>query len=261
MPYARNGAVSLYYEAAGDAGAPALVLAHGAGGNRMIWWQQVPHFARRHRVLSFDHRGFGRSGGSGADFHPRHFAADLRAILDAAGVSRAALVCQSMGGWTGLRTAVETPERVRALVLCGTPGGLMTPEVQEAMRAIGERARREGIRGTPALAPDFPERRPDLAYLYDQINGLNPGLPPEALARLGDAEGRLDPGRLEGYAVPTLLVAGEHDLLFPPDALRAVCRCIPGCAWSEVPRAGHSTYFEEPEAFHRIVDRFLAEHP
>lgn len=263
MPYAVHASVSIYYETFGElSGAhPAVVFAHGAGGNRLSWWQQVPVFAERHRVLAFDHRGFGRSACAVDEFHPRHFADDLRCILDAAGVDRAALVCQSMGGWTGLRLAVEHPERVAALVLCGTPGGLMTREVLDAMRRIGQRTEGEGIRANAALAPDYPRRRPDMTLLYDQINGLNPGLPPAALARLGDERARIDPARLEGYAVPTLLVAGQHDALFPPEALREVQRAIPGSEWCEIPRAGHSTYFEEPQRFNEVVADFLARHP
>ena len=59
MSYAENGNAKIYYETYGDG--PALVFAHGAGGNASSWWQQVPHFAERYRVITFDHRGFGRS--------------------------------------------------------------------------------------------------------------------------------------------------------------------------------------------------------
>src|SRR5262245_21403483 len=101
MPYVERLQASIYYETCGDG--PALVFAHGAGANTRVWWQRVRAFARRNRVLTFDHRGFGRSrcepGAETAD----HFGADLAAVLDHAGIDRAALVCQSMGGWTGLQ--------------------------------------------------------------------------------------------------------------------------------------------------------------
>jgi hypothetical protein len=56
--FARDGA-ELYYEVHGDG--PPLVLAHGAGGNHMSWWQQVPHFRERYRRVTFAHRGFAPS--------------------------------------------------------------------------------------------------------------------------------------------------------------------------------------------------------
>jgi len=255
MPYAKRGNTSLYYEVHGDG--LALVFAHGAGGNTLIWFQQVPHFARTRRVVTFDHRGFGRSSCAPAEFHAREFADDLRAILDAAGIERAALVCQSMGGWTGLRTAVESPDRVSALVLSGTPGGVLPPKVLEAFARVGRIAAGEGIRGGPALAPDFPAREPALALLYDQISALNPGLPPGGLATL--AQARLEPAQLAGFRVPTLMVSGVHDQLFPPDALKEAAAHIPGCRLVSFAGAGHSPYFEAAPRFNALVGEFLAE--
>jgi len=255
MPFVQRPYTTLYYESRG-AGAP-IVFAHGAGGNTLIWWQQVPWFERKNRVLTFDHRGFGRSVCVAGHFHAREFAADLRAILDHAGVERAALVCQSMGGWTGLRAALEMPDRIACLVLSGTPGGVFTPKIGEAFRRVARTAAGEGIRGGPALAPDFPAREPELAFLYDQISGLNPGLSPAALATL--AEARIEPADLAGYAVPTLMVVGEHDQIFPPDALKEAAALIPGCRVFDFAGAGHSPYFEDAPRFNRVVADFVAE--
>ena len=259
MPHVQRPYATLYYElhAAAGADAPALVLAHGAGGNTLIWWQQVPFFARTHRVIVIDHRGFGRSTCVPGHFHPREFAEDLRAILDHAGVERAALVCQSMGGWTGLPFALAFPERASALVLSGTPGGVLTPKLVEAFRNVGRLAAQEGIRGNRALAPDFPEREPARAFLYDQIAGLNPGLPPTSLALL--AQTRVDLAQLADHRVPTLMISGEHDALFPPDALKEAAAQIPGCRVVDFAGAGHSPYFEDAPRFNRIVADFLRE--
>ena len=119
MPTIEREGAALYYETHGSG--PAVVFVHGSGGSALSWWQQIPHFAKRHRVVAFDHRGFGRSTCRTRSLDPRHFADDLAAILDAAGVARAALVCQSMGGWTGLPFALAHPERTAALVLAGRP--------------------------------------------------------------------------------------------------------------------------------------------
>ena len=78
MPVVRREGAELYYEVHGDG--PAIAFAHGSGGNTLIWWQQVPHFAKSRRVLVYDHRGWGRSRCDPAELHPRHFASDLAAI-------------------------------------------------------------------------------------------------------------------------------------------------------------------------------------
>jgi pimeloyl-ACP methyl ester carboxylesterase len=235
------------------------VLAHGAGGNAMSWWQQIPYFAKRYTVVTFDHRSFGRSTCPPEAFHPRFFADDLIRILDALGIERTPVVCQSMGGWTGLRTALHYPERVSCLVLGDTPGGLFDEQILGSLVKIGDRTRGEGLASATALAPDFPVRNPELAFLYDQINQLNTEVDLAALPRLFDEEARILPEALSGFSIPTLVLIGEHDLLFPPDLLRHVVELIPGAQTCEFPSVGHSTYFEDPTTFNRRVDAFISE--
>lgn len=261
VPHVETRNAKIYYEAHGPADAPAVVFAHGAGGNRVSWWQQVPDFARDQRVVAFDHRSFGRSACEPGHFTTTEFAADLLAVLDAERIERAALVCQSMGGWTGLRTSLDHPQRVRALALCSTPGGLFDARVGEALATIGQRVSGEGIQARAALAPDFPQRRPDLTHLYAQISELNTGVDTAAMsAALFAAEARIDPAALRDFAIPTLVIAGAHDLLFPIEMMRHVAELIPGAELRELPDCGHSTYFEEPATFNRIVGAFVRAH-
>jgi pimeloyl-ACP methyl ester carboxylesterase len=256
MSSVESHGVALYYEASGQG--PALVFAHGAGGNSLSWWQQVPYFARTHRVIAFDHRGFGRSRCAPDDFQPARFGADLCAILDAEQIDRAALVCQSMGGWTGLQTALHYPERVRCLVLGGTPAGVYTEGVAQCFADLGRRTSEAGILANAAVAPDFPAREPERTHLYDQISGLNPALPPNALGRLPATKISLED--LDGFAVPTRMLAGHEDQLFSLEALREVSRLIPGAELLDFPGIGHSLYFEDPSTFNRLLDEFLAKH-
>ena len=258
MPQVVRDGATIHYERHGAG--PAVVLAHGAGGNRLSWWQQVPAFAQRHTVITLDHRGFGRSTCDDAGFHPRHFGADVLAILDAEDVARAAIVGQSMGGWTAMRAALEAPDRVACLVLAGTPGGIVTPAVVDAVAKIGRGIADEGISGNAALAPDYPAREPAMAFLYDQINALNTGVDPAWLGRLFDADARIEPAALDGFAIPTLCISGDEDQLFPPAAIREVAALLPGAAVEHHPGIGHSTYFEMPQDFNERVLAFLADH-
>jgi pimeloyl-ACP methyl ester carboxylesterase len=257
MPTVATPGATIYYETHGAG--PALVLAHGAGGNRISWWQQVPHFARTFRLIVLDHRGFGRSTCAEGDFRPARFPDDLAAVLDAEGISRAALVCQSMGGWTGLPFALRSPERVAALVLCATPGGLWNDEVARGVRETNARIAAARIDHTPALGAAFARRRPDMRHLYDQIGALN-AISLQSLARLFEPEVRIAPARLAGHRVPTLVLSGSDDLLFPPEVMRSVARDIPGAALESFDGAGHSIYFEMPERFNAAVGEFLAKH-
>ena len=257
MPSVESEGARLHYEVEGEG--PAVVLAHGAGGNALSWWQQVPVLAREFRVIRFDHRGFGRSSCPPDRAHPRHFAADLEAILGAGKVGDVALVCQSMGGWTGLPFALAHPERVRALVLCGTPGGFLTERLARELPALALRARTRGV-VEMALGPRFRREEPALAFLYQQISELNR---PEATAAMA---GRLfevvvREAELAKWRTPTLVVAGGDDAFFPPAVMEDLAARIPGARLHPMPDIGHSTYFEAPAEFNRVVLDFLRAHP
>lgn len=257
MPFVSTDNAEIYYEAHGE-GSP-VVLAHGAGGNTLVWYRQVAHFARWHRVIAFDHRGWGRSRCQPQHKHARYFADDMRAVMDAAGVERAAIVCQSMGGWTGMQFTLAHPERVSCLALSGTPGGVQTPGVIQARDA---RARSRAIDldrpiawNEPhlALAPDAFERDPANALLYHQLSALNPPIGDTGTGELG-----VSPDALTDYDTPTLMVAGAQDRIFPLAVLQEVSQVIPGAKLHIIEQAGHSPYFEAPAEFNRVVGEFIA---
>ncbi len=131
MSMVKTDNAEIYYESHGEG--PAIVLAHCAGGNTLVWWQQMAHFAPAHRVIAFDHRGWGISHCEPGYRSASYFAEDMRAVIDEAGVERAAVVCQSMGGWTGMRFTLANPERVSCLVLSCSPAGVQTPAAIMAM--------------------------------------------------------------------------------------------------------------------------------
>src|SRR5262245_35344553 len=122
---------SIYYEVTGPDGArpdaPTVVLGHGAGGSHAAWFQQVPVLASAgYRVVTWDTRGFGCSTCNTDVLDVAASVRDLTAVLDAAGCDRATIVGQSMGGWWASGFAVAQPDRVDALVLANTVGGLWT---------------------------------------------------------------------------------------------------------------------------------------
>lgn len=257
MPRVAVRNAEIYYESNGE-GRP-VVFAHGAGGNAASWWGQVPFFAEcGYRAIAFDHRGFGRSACAGEDFDPSEFPTDLRALLDAEGIERAALVCQSMGGWTGLPMALATPERVSALVLCGTPGGFFTDAVAGSFAGIAERVARDGGvvgPGGAALGASYRKSSPVGAFLYDQIASFNRALDPAAVAKIAGV--RITPADVVRYRTPTLVISGGEDVLFTPAALESVAAGLPGARLARLDGVGHSAYFEQPERFNELVLEFL----
>lgn len=259
MPTVQNENAEIYYEIHGDG--PAIALVHGAGGNTLVWWQQVPYFASDYKVVNFDHRGWGQSKCAPEHRHARHFASDLRAVLDDAGIEKATLVCQSMGGWTGMQFTLQNPERVSCLVLAGTPAGIQTPKIIEVReQRARDRAQNAGNatgwnQSHWALAPDAFQRDPERAFLYSQMSSLN-----APIGDTGTSELTLGPDDFKGYTTPTLLIAGEQDRIFPPELLEEVASVVPGVQIHKIPISGHSTYFEAPDQFNRIAGEFIAKY-
>ena len=164
------GKFQLYYERAGSG--PAIVFLHGLGGNHLSWWQQMPFFMRWFDCITVDQRSFGLSpdpDGTFCDAHP----SDLGALLDHLKIDKAVLVGQSMGGWTIVGYALEHPERVAAMVMADTPGGIFTPEMDAMMEKIraGGRGPLEAVAigSLPTYAKGYFERSREMAYLYDSL--------------------------------------------------------------------------------------------
>jgi len=256
MPTVRSHDLDIYYEVTGDG--PPLLFAHGAGGNTLIWWQQVPHFAKRYRVITFDHRAFGRSTAEGDVFFPEFFADDVRAILDAEGVDRTAVICQSMGGWTGVQLARTSPERVACLLLSGTPGGIFTEAVLQGTVEAGAKVRAGATLLDMVAAPGFPAREPQLAFLYQQLAELNPRRDPEKLARLAAISTTAED--LTDWKIPTRFIMGEHDAFWSPERMKTAADLVPGAEFSVVEGSGHSPYYELAGRFNALAEAFLNAH-
>jgi 3-oxoadipate enol-lactonase len=250
MPQVKINGIDLYYETHGKG--PAIVFAHGGAGSHLSWWQQVPALSGKYQCVTFDHRGFGLSreaeDGPGAG----SFVEDLRALLDHLGIEKAALVGQSMGGWTVLGFAATHPQRTRALVLCDTTAGMDDPEVLAEQKLIAGRA--AGGLIPKAVAADFPDREPVLNFLYSEISQMN-NLPPKLLAGLFGL--RFSPDALVEHRIPTLLVWGDRDALIPPATMKLMKRRVPHARTALIRGAGHSVYFEKGPEFNSILLEFM----
>ena len=259
MPFLSLEACDLYYELHGDG--PPLVFAHGAGGNHLTWWQQVPHFQDRYTCLTFAHRGFGLSREEDGGPGPDAFVDDLTALLDHLAFEDVRLVAQSMGGWGCLGYALRRPERVRALVMADTVGSLTHPEIDrliEENRAAHPRsgAYTDGVH--PACGERMAREQPELHFLYTQVAGLTT-LPAgfDLLAKL--AAMRTTPAEhVAALRMPVLCIAGAEDTVIPPGSVEILASLIPGARYVSVPEAGHSVYWQKAETFNRLVDGFLA---
>jgi 3-oxoadipate enol-lactonase len=256
----------LYYEthgpAPGSAGAATpVLLAHGAGGNSLSWWQQIPALVDRYPLVTFDHRAFGRSQDAEGGPGRLAFGPDVRRLLDHLGIERVHFVGHSMGGRTAFGLLSRAPGRLVSVVYSGTNGGC----VDDRYRALRQRLEDEGVlQGTllqRALAPHFREESPELAYLYARIRSVNPPRPNDFLWPTGRLViyGGTTAQRLLDCGLAILWIVGEHDRVIPPALIRISHDLTPGSRFHIVRGAGHSAYFERPDDWNGSVRSFLDE--
>ena len=237
-------------------GDSTVVLMHAATGSSRVWEHQIPAFTGAgHRIVAFDRRGWGRSIVDPSGPQPGTAADDLHALMDHLGVGRFHLVGTAAGGIVSLDFALSFPRRLRSLVIANSIGG-----VQDAdYLALGRRLRPPEF---DALPPDLRELGP--AYRAADPDGQRRWLDLERSSRPGGpmtpaqtTRNRLTFSLLETLAVPTLLLTGGADLYTPPPVLALFAARIQGAESVILPEAGHSAYWEQADAFNRIVLGFI----
>jgi pimeloyl-ACP methyl ester carboxylesterase len=258
----RDGRAELYWESAG-AGVPALLiagLALGAGS----WWRTVPVLAKRFRVLTYDHRGVGRSHSKTQTFSTAQMADDAVAVLDAAGVDAAHVYGFSLGGMVAQQLALRAPGRVRSLVIGAThPGGRRAtvpgPDVLSFFR------RRPGLPHEEAAWASVPFnygarcRREHVDRIAQDIERRLSAPFAEAAYRAQLTAGSThDCGpRLRQISAPTLVVHGREDRMIPLPNAEVLADGIPGAGLRILEHAGHQYATDEP-AVDDEIRAFLA---
>jgi 3-oxoadipate enol-lactonase len=254
----------LHYEVTGEG--PAIVFAHGLGGNQLSWWQQVAHFAPRYTCIAFAHRGFAPSSALPDGPDPADYADDLAALIDHLGLAEVRIVAQSMGGWTAVEYALRRTGKLEALVLAATTGTIDPARMREPERSrladwaiAGERAQADCARRGVHVAAGarMAAEQPALHLLYRHIDDMNAGLDKLALRQRLGARRTRAPQELAAAGCPVLLIPGDEDILIPPFAADAIAAVVPEAHEVHIAEAGHSAYFERAQVFNRHVAEFL----
>ena len=213
----------------------------------------------------FAHRGFTPSSPVPGATAPDAYADDLAALIAELKLRDVRLVAQSMGGWTSMDHVLRNPGNVRSLVMAATSGTLDFRQLQGPVKVKVD----EWLAKTPGILADLEARdimaaygermareQPAAAVLYRQISQLTPADFKADVRRKIFALRRQAPSRLAGLKIPVLFLAGEEDCVFPAATVEAFAALAPQGSARRVPKAGHSTYFERPAEFNRIVDEF-----
>lgn len=261
MATAELNGLMLHYQWQGPADGPVLVLINGLLTDLTSWNSHLPFLTKQFRVLTYDCRGQGgsakpESGPYTAAVHAR----DLQALLAELGVEQAALLGVSSGACIAMQLATWEPERATALVLAngyGRADTMMKVKLNSwlAAMAAGGGPLRFDI-ATPWVW--------GATFLNSHFEALKPfrekgsNLPIHAARNLiaGAAEHDvLD--YLPTITCPTLILAGDEDLLTPLSCAHEVQRRIAGSRICMLERAGHAMFLEQPARFAQEAAAFL----
>ncbi len=246
---------------------PAVVLLHASIVDSWAWEPITPYLLDADlRVVAFDRRGCGASVTEDVPYSDR---ADVVAVLEALGIGRACLVGNSVGGMVAIDTAVESPERVAALVTIGAglAGYWVDPTPEEA--ALYEELDRLEESGDPGTLADLdvrtwvdgPGQPPD--RVPDEIRELVREMDLQAIHARRDPDRRprgrpipLDPpaGRqLARLTMPVLAIAGALDTSDVAAVAHHLEAQVPSARALIMPDVAHMIGLEAPDALARAI--------
>lgn len=254
----------LFHSVHGPDGAPVVVLLHPLATHSALWQPQLPAWSTRFRVVCVDLPGHGRSPVLPEVTTLSQYAAEVRRVLDALGVDRAALVGLSLGGMVAQAFALDWPGRTQALVLAHT-SARTEPAIRDLWSTRLQQAADEGMAAqVPAILgrwfpPAFAASAPmTLQWVAAQILAT----PFAGYAAAVGAIQRLDHlDRLHRIAAPTLVVAGELDAAAPPALAWSMAERLPRATLVTLPGSGHIGNVQQALAFTETVGAFLVQSP
>src|SRR5919107_4223844 len=257
----RANGVYLCLQTFGDRADPPILLIMG-GASSMDWWED--RFCERlmdgsRFVVRYDHRDTGRSVSyepGAASYSLRDLVEDAVGLLDALGLESTHLVGMSMGGWIGQLVAIENPDRVASLTLISTsptagPSDPDLPEMSQELRTFFAQEAPEPdwsdrvavidyiVEGERPFAGSRPSNeaaiRAIAARAFDRTTNFASSITNHASIDSGDRWRE----RLGEVSVPTLVIHGTEDPMYPYGNAVALAKEIPGARLLALERVGH----------------------
>ncbi|MGX9350583.1 alpha/beta fold hydrolase [Shimia sp. W99] len=264
MPHADlNGAHIHYTDTGGDG--EVIVFSHGLLWSGAMFEAQVAHFgALGFRCITFDHRGQGQSGVTADGYDMDTLSEDAAALIEHLGLAPVHFAGLSMGGFVGMRLAARRPDLLKTLMLLETSADGEPAENGPKYRKLNFVARWIGLWAVanqvmpimfgqtflndPARAEE--RARWKAAMIANHRIGIT-------RAVMGVVERTPIMPELGKIEMPMLIVVGDEDVATVPEKSERMHAAIKGSELVRVPRAGHSSTIEEPEAVNDAMERFL----
>ena len=243
----RDG-TGIHYEAHGTG--PAVLLSHGYSATCRMWDGQIAAFKDRYKIIVWDMRGHGQSDTpEQSAFSEAETVADMKAILEACGETRAVIGGLSLGGYMTAAFHLRHPGMCRALMLFDTGPGFKKDDARETWN-IRARTRGDDLeaKGFAALGGSDEVRMSQHRSALGSARAARGMLAQENAGVINS---------LPSIAVPTLVLAGANDTPFLA-ATDYMAAKIPGARKVIIPDAGHASNLHQPALFNQAMEGFLA---
>jgi pimeloyl-ACP methyl ester carboxylesterase len=269
--YIKIDEINTRYWNVGNHGTP-VVLLHGAGSSIEVWIKNIDALAQHHPVYAFDMVGSGLSDKPIVTYSLTYQLQFLKKFLEAFNIERAILIGNSLGGGIALKFALESPERVEKLVLVSSFGlgreisvfhrllaafpaiaNLSQPSRQGAKIMLGA-----NVYDSRSIPPEWIE----ISYQWFKQPGRKQAMVSMLKPNLdlwGVRRDVFEPivSKLKEIKVPTLVVWGKQDRLFPVTHAHTAAKEIPNARLHIFDRCGHWAQLEYSQEFNNLVMEFL----
>jgi 3-oxoadipate enol-lactonase len=264
MPTANVNGIHINYQLEGD-GPETIVLINGLADDLETWVLQMDDLlGAGYRVLRFDNRGVGQTDKPEGPYTSRMLADDAKALVDELGLRDIHLMGVSMGGMIAQEYALNYGGDLRTLTLACTyaaPG----PFCSRMFAMWHDMA---PVNGVPFImrdvtlwaftVPFFEEREDEAKEFEAEMAAMDMSV--EAyLAQLHVIQTHDTSGRLDRISTPTLVLAGEQDILIPVSLSKRLQEQIPGAEWATT-KGGHASMWEHPGEFNRTYLEWIGAH-
>jgi 3-oxoadipate enol-lactonase len=258
-----NG-IDINYRLEGD-GAETIVLVNGLADDLETWLFQMDDLlGAGYRVLRFDNRGIGQTTAPPGLYTSRMLADDTKGLVDQLGITGFHMMGVSMGGMIAQEFAINHGADLKTVTLACTyaaPGPFCS-------RMFSMWADMAPVNGVPFIMRDvalwaftvpFFEEREDEAQEFEAGMAELTMSTEAYLAQLHVIQTHDTTDRLGTIAVPTLVLAGEEDILIPVRLSKRLQQSVPGAEWA-TSVGGHACMWEHPAPFNQTFLAFLDKH-
>lgn len=259
MKTIKTATVEINYAEDGPTDAPVIVFSNSLGANLSMWQAQADCFKKAYRVVRYDHRGHGNTAVPPGPYSFEELSNDVVALMDALDIGRAHFVGLSMGGMTALGLALDHAARMLSITSCNCVAGYGP----EGLKVWDERIAAVEANGLEPILDGTMQRwftEPTIAARADEMAAIRAMIAATPVAGYLACCGALKQlnylDRLSTITLPTLFIAGTHDLGAPASAMQDMHSRVAGSRYVELD-AAHVSNIERPLEFNQALGDFL----